>query len=158
MIREIGLPFILFAVGYVLLIVSAEHGVVVWIAYLLLTVAVLELFYYLVIPLFAVAMRIGDSRARMLKRWTESRTTLQILLIQSLVAFTSSVLTAFNIISTNFHVVVSILLNTYLTLRLVSEAYVNMRRDYGVGITAILLGLSFYVVFVVTLADKVGVL
>ena len=157
MMRELALPFILLTAGYLLLAInnSYETGAL---AVFLIAVASAELLLYLVIPLVALMLRIEGRGVKMLRRWETSRETLLLLLAQSTLAFASTLATILNITTDSLAAVILFAVNTYAALRLVAESYVNMSRDPAVGRTAITLGLCTYLIYVIALADKLGVL
>jgi len=157
MIRELALPFILITSGYLLLAVSNSteaHAV----AAFLIAVASAELLLYLIIPLTALVLRIESKQVKTLRRWKESREVLLMLLAQSTLAFTSMATAILNIVNDRLVEVILFIANTYAALRLVAESYVNMGRDPTIGKTAIILGFCMYLIYVIALADKLGVI
>ena len=95
MIRE-TLPLIILAtLAYVLMRLSENLPPLALLAYVIIFALVIDLFLYLLIPLVAIAMKMG--RSKFLMGWVRDRVVLKPLLYQAVLAYSGTVATAFRL-------------------------------------------------------------
>ncbi len=137
----------------IILYLTDLHPLLKWTAYIILAILITAMLARILMPLILVAMHIPtpDHRRELSRRmWSESKYMLATLGVQSALSFISIAVHAAN--PSNQLLGLSLfILDTYLTARLVAECHAYMKHDTMMALSAMLLGLSIYLLYSLTL-------
>ena len=102
MIRAIAPLLALAIVAYILIRLSEQIPPLSLIAYVIVFALAVDLMLYLLIPLIAVAMKIGDGDGKFLKRWNRDRVVLKPLLYHAVLTYSGIVASTLRLVSITY--------------------------------------------------------